>query len=41
MQNFAAIGPFGAEIWKGGGRGQIDPPPPVNTCSEKAQLKLG
>ena len=37
MQNFAAIGPFGAEIWRGGG--QIDPPPPVETCSQKAQLE--
>ena len=25
MQNFAVIGPFGAEIWRGG---QIEPPPP-------------
>ena len=42
MQNFAAIGPFGAEIWRGGGGGQIDPPPPppqVKTWSQKAQLK--
>ena len=37
MQNFAVIGPFGAEILRGG---QIDPPsPPVKTCSQKAQLK--
>ena len=35
MQNFAAIGTFEAEIWRGG---QIDPTP-VKTCSQKAQLK--
>ena len=38
MHNFAAIDPFGAEIWRGGG-GQIAPPPPRKTCSQKAQLK--
>ena len=32
MQNFAAISDM-----KGGG--QIDPHPPVKTCSQKAQLK--
>ena len=35
--SFAAVGPFGAEIWRGGGGGS--PPPPVKTCSQKAQLK--
>ena len=39
MQNFAAIGPFGAEFWRGGGGGQIAAPPPVKTCFQKAQLK--
>ena len=41
MQNFAAIGPFGAEIWRGG---QIDPPPSKNLLSKspvKIGLKLG
>ena len=37
MQNFAAIGPFGAEIWRGG---QIDPPPSKNLLS-KSPVKIG
>ena len=37
MQNFAAIGPFGAGS-EGGGGGD-PPPPPVKTWSQKAQLK--
>ena len=34
MQNVMAIGPFGAEIWGGGGGVKK-----VKTCSQKAQLK--
>ena len=37
MQNFAAIGRFGAEIWRGG---QIDPPPSKNLLS-KSPVKIG
>ena len=37
MQTFAAIGPFGAEIWRGG---QIDPPPSKNLLS-KSPVKIG
>ena len=33
MQNFAAIGPFGAEISRGGG--QIDPPPQYKLALKK------
>ena len=40
MQNFAAIGPFGAEIWRGGG-GQIDPPPPSKNLFSKSPVKIG
>ena len=38
MQNFAAIGPFGAEIWRGG---QIDPPPPSKNLVSKSPVKIG
>ena len=40
MQNFAAIGPFGAEIWRGG---QIDPPPPPPSKNllSKSPVKIG
>ena len=39
MQNFAAIGPFGAEIWRGG---QIDPPPPPSkNLLSKSPVKIG
>ena len=38
--NFAAIGPFGAEIWRGG---QIDPPPPPPSKNllSKSPVKIG
>ena len=39
MQNFAAIGPFGAEIWRGG---QFDPPPPPSkNLLSKSPVKIG
>ena len=40
MQNFAAIGPSGAEIWRGG---QIDPPPPPPSKNllSKSPVKIG
>ena len=38
MQNFAAIGPEGAEIWRGG---QIDPPPPSKNLLSKSPVKIG
>ena len=36
MQNFAAIGPFGAKIWRGG---QIDPP--SKNLLSKRPVKIG
>ena len=39
MQNFAAIGPFGAEIWRG--VKLTPPPPPSKNLLSKSPVKIG